>query len=226
MVTALLAAGELVVRLLARGLVAVVLSFAFVFSVKFARFDSLVLRKYLQTTALVFAALFRRLVLVLAFVLFAFVSACKYLCAVFVVSCVVSSWQLFACGAQFTFRCCQCGVGFVRAFCQRGCAASLGRSVRALARRFATRRSCKYLWAQVLLPVRFFWRRLFVVCFRGLASEVGRGSPQQASEQGAAPDRLQLRSSFLLSSLPAAGELVVVLLARGVRVCDVIEWKE
>jgi len=35
------------------------------------------------------------------------------------------------------------------------------------------------------------------------------------AEQGAAPDRLQLRSSFLLSSLPAAGELVVVLLARG-----------
>ncbi len=31
---------------------------------------------------------------------------------------------------------------------------------------------------------------------------------QQAIEQGAAPDRLQLRSSFLLTALPAAGELV------------------
>jgi len=30
---------------------------------------------------------------------------------------------------------------------------------------------------------------------------------QQAAQQGAAPDRLQLRSSFLLTSLPAAGEL-------------------
>ena len=29
------------------------------------------------------------------------------------------------------------------------------------------------------------------------------------AQQGAAPDRLQLRSSFLLASLPAAGELVV-----------------
>ena len=28
-----------------------------------------------------------------------------------------------------------------------------------------------------------------------------------AAEQGAAPDRLQLRSSFLLTALPAAGEL-------------------
>ena len=32
---------------------------------------------------------------------------------------------------------------------------------------------------------------------------------QQAAQQGAAPDRLQLHSSFLLSPLPAAGELVV-----------------
>jgi hypothetical protein len=32
-----------------------------------------------------------------------------------------------------------------------------------------------------------------------------------AAQQGAAPDHLQLRSSFLLSSLPAAGELGVVL---------------
>ena len=50
----------------------------------------------------------------------------------------------------------------------------------------------------------------FVVCFIGLASKVRRGSHQQASEQGAAPDRLQLRS--FLTPLPAAGELVVVLL--------------
>ena len=67
-----------------------------------------------------------------------------------------------------------------------------------------------YFWCQFC----FSWRRLFVVCFRGLASEVARGSHQQASEQGAAPDRLQLRSlrSFLtpLSPLPAAGELVVM----------------
>ena len=56
----------------------------------------------------------------------------------------------------------------------------------------------------------FSRRHLFVVCFRGLASEVGRASLQQASEQGAAPDRLQLRSSCLLSALSAAVELVVV----------------
>ena len=35
--------------------------------------------------------------------------------------------------------------------------------------------------------------------------------PKQAAQQGAAPDRLQLRSSFLLAALPAAGELSVVL---------------
>jgi hypothetical protein len=33
---------------------------------------------------------------------------------------------------------------------------------------------------------------------------------QQAAQQGAAPDRLQLRSSFLLTALPAAGELGVL----------------
>jgi hypothetical protein len=38
-----------------------------------------------------------------------------------------------------------------------------------------------------------------------------------AAQQGAAPDRLQLRSSFLLSPLPAAGELVVVLRASAFR---------
>ena len=32
---------------------------------------------------------------------------------------------------------------------------------------------------------------------------------QLATQQGAAPDRLQLRSSFLLTPLSAAGELVI-----------------
>ena len=41
------------------------------------------------------------------------------------------------------------------------------------------------------------------------SSRCNRNEPTTA-EQGAAPDRLQLRSSFLLSALPAAGELVVV----------------
>ena len=37
-----------------------------------------------------------------------------------------------------------------------------------------------------------------------------------AAEQGAAPDRLQLRSSFLLAALPAAGELGRSVAAHGV----------
>jgi hypothetical protein len=42
-----------------------------------------------------------------------------------------------------------------------------------------------------------------------LASIIARKATT-AAQQGAAPDRLQLRSSFLLSALPAAGELVVL----------------
>ena len=95
-------------------------------------------------------------------------------------------------------------VGFASAFVLQ----VLGRGFRACARRFAARRSCKYLWAQVLVSAAFSWRWLLAFCFVGLASEVGRESLQQASEQGAAPDRLQLRS--FLTSLPAAGELVVL----------------
>jgi len=41
-----------------------------------------------------------------------------------------------------------------------------------------------------------------------------------SAQQGAAPDRLQLRSSFLLTSLPAAGELGRSVAARGLEVCD------
>ena len=39
-----------------------------------------------------------------------------------------------------------------------------------------------------------------------------------AAQQGAAPDRLQLRSSFLLAKLPAAGELGRCIVARGIEV--------
>ena len=44
-----------------------------------------------------------------------------------------------------------------------------------------------------------------------------RQTHQQAAEQGAAPDRLQLRS--FLASLSAAGELGRSVAARGVDVC-------
>ncbi len=45
---------------------------------------------------------------------------------------------------------------------------------------------------------------------------------QQATQQGAAPDRLQLRSSFLLATLPAAGELGRCAAARGFTAIDTI----
>jgi hypothetical protein len=41
---------------------------------------------------------------------------------------------------------------------------------------------------------------------------------KHAAQQSAAPDRLQLRSSFLLTALPAAGELGRSAAARGVSV--------
>ena len=72
----------------------------------------------------------------------------------------------------------------------------------------------KYLQRATLVFGLIFGPRRLAFRFRGLASEVCRASHQQAAEQGAAPDRLQLRSlrSFLtsLSTLPAAGELDVV----------------
>ena len=61
-----------------------------------------------------------------------------------------------------------------------------------------------------------------------LASEAVRESHKQTAEQGAAPDRLQLRSlrSCLasVSALPAAGELVVRLFARGASACESFEF--
>ena len=65
----------------------------------------------------------------------------------------------------------------------------------------------------------------------------GCGTESTAPQQGAAPDRLQLRSlrSFLasVSTLPAAGELSVGLLARGVLMSNnfdmesaILKWKE
>ena len=49
---------------------------------------------------------------------------------------------------------------------------------------------------------------LLVSKYFGRAASGGANVPT-AAQQGAASDRLQLRSSFLLSALPAAGELVV-----------------
>ena len=77
---------------------------------------------------------------------------------------------------------------------------------------------CKYLQTQILFSVRFRARSVgsLISCSRVRSS---RESHQQTAEQGAAPDRLQLHSlrSFLTSviALPAAGELVVRLFARG-----------
>ena len=98
--------------------------FALVLCTKFACRSSLVLCKYLQTVSLVRAALFHRLLLFSAFARFGSTPACKYLWASLVVSCLFSSWQLFACGAQTTFVHCQCGVGCFRAFHRRFRAAS------------------------------------------------------------------------------------------------------
>ena len=103
-------------------------------------------------------------------------------------------------------------------------------STRIIAQRFfVVHAPCKVLWLRVLTPfvalaLSFYGCRRFIgsceYSHRGKTPEssaasiptVSAQSPQRAAQQGAAPDRLQLRSfrSFLtsLSALSAAGELV------------------
>ncbi len=68
-----------------------------------------------------------------------------------------------------------------------------------------------FLGGAAFLFSRGFWAsaagrfRLISKYFVGAAG--GSCNVITAAQQGAAPDRLQLRSSFLLTALPAAGEL-------------------
>ena len=173
-IAALLAAGELVVRLLARGLVAIILSCVFVVSAKFACRSSLASASTCRRFRLFARRCFvGHFCFRCSLVLSARLPAST--CARFSSFRVAFSGQRFACSVPFAAR--------------RGNASRAG-CICAL----RLRRSCKYLVARVLVSAAFAGRRLFVVYVRVLASKARRESHQQASEQGAAPDRLQLRS--------------------------------